>query len=246
MPAIDQQSRYGRGWKFAAPVVMALCGALLITSAKASDGDDLRGSDTLEFSDLVRGEEQRVQELEARVDELSQEIESLTASRGDSQTDEVNARTEQLMPEAALTPVQGPALSVTLNDAPTPPNADESSSGFNIEDYIVHQQDLEGVVNALWAGGAEAMTVMDQRLSSTSVIRCVGSVLLLHGRTYYPPYTITAIGDPDRLRDALDASPAVRDYRAWADDVGLGYEVADEGTVTMPAYSGSIGGSSTS
>ncbi|PSL05163.1 uncharacterized protein DUF881 [Haloactinopolyspora alba] len=87
---------------------------------------------------------------------------------------------------------------------------------------------------------------MDQRLSSNSTVRCVGSVLLLHGRTYYPPYTITAIGDHEAMRDALESSPTVQEYRDWADLVGLTYEVADEGTVTMPAYSSTIGGNSTS
>ncbi len=234
----------GRAWKFLAPVVLAFCGALLVTSAKASDGEDLRGSDILEFSDLVRNEEQRVEELEQRVVELNNEIEGLTESEGDSETDEVNERAEQLMPEAALTPVEGPGLSVTLDDAPTPPNVDENSESVNIEDYIVHQQDLEGVINALWAGGAQAITVMDERLTSTSTVRCVGPVLLLHGKTYYPPYTITAVGDRDAMRTALDNSPTVSEYRDWADEIGLGYDVTNEGTVTLPAHSGSIGGNS--
>ena len=244
MAAIDQQPGSGRGWKLAAPVALALCGALLITSAKAADGDDLRGSDILEFSDLVRTEEQRVRELEARVSELTSEIEELAASAENSRTAEVNERTENLMPHAGLTPVQGPGLSVTLDDAKNVPNTDRNSDEVNVEDYIVHQQDLEGVVNALWAGGAEAMTVMDQRVSLNSIIRCQGSVLVLHGRTYYPPYTITAIGDREAMRDALDDSPAVDEYRAWADLVGLTYDVTDAGTVTMPAYS--LGGSTTS
>jgi len=34
------------------------------------------------------------------------------------------------------------------------------------------------VVNALWAGGAEAMTIMGVRVISTSAVRCVGNTLL--------------------------------------------------------------------
>jgi uncharacterized protein YlxW (UPF0749 family) len=236
---IDSMRRIGRGWRFAAPIVLAFCGMLLVTSARAAGGDDLRGSDTLELPDLVRAEEQRVEELEAKITKLTSEIQQLTASRGDDKTADMNRKAEQLMPSAGLTPVAGPALTVTLDDAPTPPNADDE---YNVEDFIVHQQDLEAVVNALWVGGAEGMTVMDQRVVSTSTIRCVGSVLLMHGRTYYPPYTITAIGDAETMRAALKASPEVQDYRDWADRVGLTYRVADEGTVTMPAYTGTIRG----
>ncbi|MBB5787273.1 DUF881 domain-containing protein [Jiangella mangrovi] len=245
MDTISRPPQYTRAWKFLAPVVLAGCGVLLVTSAKAADGDDLRGSDIVEFSDLVRTEERRVQELQARVDDLSSDIEDLTASQGNSETEEIDSHTEELMPSAGLTPVEGPALSVTLDDAPIPGNLDEDSE-FNIEDYIVHQQDLEGVINALWAGGAEAMTVMDQRIVSTSTVQCEGPVLLLNGRTFYPPYTVTAIGDADAMRDALNESLAVREYRRWADRVGLRYDVTDEGTVTMPAYNGTIQGGQTS
>lgn len=245
MLTVERENKIGRGWKVAAPITLALCGVLLVTSAKAAGGDDLRGSDTLEFTDLVRAEEQRVEELNARIADLSDEIEELADNHRDGQTEEFDRLTQQLMPDAGLTPVRGPALAVVLDDALRPPTAEDEAEGFNIEDYIVHQQDLEAVVNALWAGGAEAMTVMDQRIVSTSTIRCVGSVLLLHGRTYYPPYTITAIGDTAAMRDALDSSPAVATYRDWAERVGLGYDVREE-TVTMPAYTGTIRGGSTS
>ncbi len=56
------------------------------------------------------------------------------------------------------------------------------------DDLVVHQQDVQAVVNALWAGGADAVQVMDQRLLSTSAVRCVGNTLLLNGRVYSPPY----------------------------------------------------------
>lgn len=245
MDTISPPSGYARAWKFLAPVVLAGCGVLLVTSAKAADGDDLRGSDVVELSDLVRTEERRIEELQVRADDLTSDIDDLTASQGNSETEEIDRHTEEVMPSAGLTPVEGPALSVTLDDAPEARNYDENSQ-FNLEDYIVHQQDLEGVINALWAGGAEAMTVMDQRMVSTSTIRCVGSVLLLHGRTFYPPYTITAVGDTDELRAALDESLAVREYRDWADRVGLRYDVTDDGNVTLPAYSGTVRGGQTS
>ena len=90
---------------------------------------------------------------------------------------------------------------------------------------VVHQQDLQAVMNALWAGGAEAMELMDQRVISTSAVRCVGNVLRLHGRLYSPPYEVRAIGNPADLRTALTASPAVQSYVRDAADVGLGWSV---------------------
>ena len=68
---------------------------------------------------------------------------------------------------------------------------------------IVHQQDVQAVVNALWAGGADGLAVMGQRLITTGAVRCVGNTLLLYGRTYSPPFRVTAVGDPTRLRASL-------------------------------------------
>jgi uncharacterized protein YlxW (UPF0749 family) len=104
----------------------------------------------------------------------------------------------------------------------------------------VHQQDIQAVVNALWAGGAEAMTLQDQRVISTTGIKCVGNTVVLHGVPYAPPYEITAIGDLDALQESLDSSEYVDGYKTYVDAYNLGYEVSTDQDVTMPPYDGSI------
>jgi uncharacterized protein YlxW (UPF0749 family) len=104
----------------------------------------------------------------------------------------------------------------------------------------VHQQDVQAVVNALWAGGADAMAIMDERIIATGAVRCVGNTLLLYGRTYSPPFRITAIGDAAAMRSALDVQPGVTLYRQAVQYFGLGYEVRDEPDVTLPGYDGPL------
>ena len=88
-----------------------------------------------------------------------------------------------------LPAVEGPGLVVTLDDSPLWENmVDANGSSANINDYVVHQQDIEAVVNALWAGGAESMQIMDQRVLFNSAVRCSGNVLLLQGKKYSPPF----------------------------------------------------------
>ena len=229
-----------RGWRFVAPIALALCGALLVVSARAADGTDLRPGENTRLSDLVRAEELRVEELTAEVERLSAEIEEFTSENGTARAGEMQKEVEELRPSAGFTAVRGPGLTVSLDDAPLPDDVEELAPDTQLEDYIVHQQDLEAVINALWAGGAEAMMVMDQRIISTSTIRCVGPVLLLQGRRYAPPYTITAIGDIGSMRDALDDSEKVAQYRQYADFIGLGYDVERHDGVTLPAYDGPI------
>ncbi len=84
---------------------------------------------------------------------------------------------------------------------------------------------MQAVVNALWAGGAEAMTLMGERVVSTSAVRCVGNTLILHGRVYSPPFVVTAVGDSEGMREALDLEPGVQLFLDYADRYGLGYAV---------------------
>ncbi len=96
------------------------------------------------------------------------------------------------------------------------------------------------MVNALWAGGAEAMTLMGQRIVSTSAVRCVGNTVILHGQVYGPPFVVTAVGEPDALRSSLEREPGVAFFQTFVDRFGLGYDVRSERSVTLPAYDGPI------
>ena len=134
--------------------------------------------------------------------------------------------------------MRGPAITVSIDDAPRRPGRPPLSDDPN--DLVVHQQDLQAVVNALRAAGAEAVTLMGERIIATSAVRCVGNTVLLHGRVYSPPFVVTAIGDQNALRDALDSDPGVAYFRTFVDRFGLGYTVRDERSVELPAYDGPL------
>ncbi|HEX6937611.1 MAG TPA: DUF881 domain-containing protein [Actinomycetes bacterium] len=228
-------------WRLAAPLAFATAGVLFATSAGAARGGDLRGGSRSDLSDLIRAEERRADEVAARVDRLRAEIEAATRRAGatDRRVAAEQRRSQGLELAAGTAPVVGPGLRVTLADAPR--SADRVlPEDASPDDLVVHQQDVQAVVNALWEGGAEAMQVMDQRVINTSAVRCVGNTLILQGRVYSPPYDITVIGDPVRLRAALDASEGVALYRYYADTFGLVYETADLDRVRLPGYDGSL------
>jgi len=62
----------------------------------------------------------------------------------------------------------------------------------------------------------------------------------LHGVVYSPPYVVQAIGDPQKLKRALDAAPDVIIYKQYVTAYQLGFKVAVESDVTMPAFSGAL------
>lgn len=227
-------------WAAVVPLVAAGAGLLFATSAQTSRGTDLRSSGRSDLVDVVRAQSRAVQVRAAAVQQLRTEVDALTARAGpgDVSVARLGAQANKLSPIAGTQAVTGRGLSVSLNDAQR--TAASLPEPFTADDIVVHQQDVQSVVNALWAGGAEAMTLMDQRVISTSAVRCVGNTLILQGRVYSPPYVIQAIGDPSRMRDALDRSPQIKVYREYVDAVGLGYDVKTRDKLTFPAYAGSL------
>jgi uncharacterized protein YlxW (UPF0749 family) len=126
---------------------------------------------------------------------------------------------------------------VTLSDSPL--WQDTQGAGLNgdtnVNDYVVHEQDLEGVINALWAGGAEVMMIQDQRVLPTTAVRCIGNVLLVEGKQYAPPYVIKAIGPVDAMEESLDTAQAVIIYKQYVDSIGLGWDMAVSDNLEFPS-----------
>ncbi|NED14867.1 DUF881 domain-containing protein [Streptomyces sp. SID9124] len=220
--------------------VFALAGLIFVTSANTAKGTNIRtDASLLKLSDLIQQRSEKNAALEESAASVRGDIDSL-AQRDNGSTKAEAARLKALERTAGTTELSGAAVSVTLNDAP--PNA-TASPGYpdpQPNDLVIHQQDLQAVVNALWQGGAKGVKVMDQRLISTSAVRCVGNTLILQGRVYSPPYKITAVGDTGALRRALDASPAIQNYLLYVKAYGLGWKVDEQGSVTLPGYSGTV------
>jgi uncharacterized protein YlxW (UPF0749 family) len=215
-------------------LVAALAGALFATNAGLFRGGDERHPQN--FTDLVELESARLEELATQVAALRAEVASLIEQESGRTPalEEVPAETELASGRLA---VQGPGVVVQLWDAPQ----GDAPVGARPDDLVVHQQDLESVMNALWAGGAEAMTIQGDRVTSWTAVRCVGSVLLMAGRTYSPPYEVAVIGDPDALLAALDASPGVQIYLQYVRALGLGWSVRTRPLIEMPAAEGARG-----
>jgi uncharacterized protein YlxW (UPF0749 family) len=228
-------------WRMAAPLAFAAAGILFATSAGASRGADLRGGTSSDLADLIRAEERRADDVTRQVDRLRAEIEAATERAGetDRRVAAATRRSRGLELAAGTAPVRGPGLRVTLADAPR--SADRVlPEDASPDDLVVHQQDVQAVVNALWLGGAEAMQIMDQRVITTSAVRCVGNTLILQGRVYSPPYVVRAIGDPERLTLALDSSVNVQLYRFYVEEYGLVYRTKEHSNLRLPGFEGSL------
>ena len=149
---------------------------------------------------------------------------------GEAQSTDREHQLADLGLAAGLVPVAGPGVRVTLDDS----ELDRAPTG-NVNDLVVHSQDVQAVVNALWKAGAEAVAINGQRLVSTSAVLCVGNTLLLNGTVHSPPYTVTAVG---AAKDRFEADSLVRRLHDDANAFGLRFSVAKTDEVEVPAYRG--------
>lgn len=229
-----------RVWRALVPLTALGAGLLFATSASTAQGTDLRAGRRTQLTDLIAEERRQVAAQEKDAARLRAEVARVqaVAAAGSSRVAAERAKGDALAEQAGLLPVTGPGLTVRLDDAPRKQGVAPASD--NPDDLVVHQQDVQAVVNALWAGGAEAMTLMGQRVISTSAVRCVGNTVVLHGQVYSPPFVVQAIGDAAAMRAALDAEPGVQLFRMYVDRFGLGYSVHASPRLRLPAYDGPL------
>jgi uncharacterized protein YlxW (UPF0749 family) len=226
-------------WQVLVPVVALLAGLLIATTAHAARGTNLRSAGQNNLADLIREAETKGNSADSQVRQLQAQIAAATGdiARSDQTIAQIDANAKSLELPAGLVAVTGSGLTVVLDDS----HEQFSTADVDPNTLVVHQSDMQAAVNALWAGGAEAMQVQDQRIIQTSAIRCVGNTLLLNGRVYSPPFTIAAIGDAQRMRKALDASHNLSQYRKDAESYGLRYSVDDKKSLPIAAYEAPIG-----
>ena len=197
----------------AAFLVLLFSGFLLSTNLRVNRSVVV-SNDTAE---LVEQRVKKVNSLRSEIDALSTRVNDLSKTL-DSQNADGSQDSESAGNGTMLPAVEGPGLVVTLDDSPLWENMVDANGSSAIE----------AVVNALWAGGAESMQIMDQRVLFNSAVRCSGNVLLLQGKKYSPPFKISAIGPVEGMRKALDDSEEVSIYKQYVSAFGLGWQVDEK------------------
>ncbi len=232
-----QARRSDGAWRIGTPVVILLCGALFIVSAANSDGTDLRPGRYTDLASLVKDEADQYAGLRDQVSDLDAQVQAMTASMRDRDVNRYHQRVAELKDPAGLTPRTGPGVTITLSDAPE--DVINSTTG-DVNLLLVHQQDIQAVVNALWRGGAEAVTVEGQRIVSTTGIKCEGNAVQLDGIPYGEPYVIVGVGELTSLTAALDADPYIQTYINDSEqaDIDVGWDLTPIAAITLPAYTG--------
>ncbi|MDN5898643.1 MAG: DUF881 domain-containing protein [Brachybacterium sp.] len=218
--------------------VITLLLALVLGFAVAVSVLDLRHEAAAEDSPRalleteVRQTRTETEQLEDRRTELEGQITDAQAAvleKGDVGGAE---RLEAFETAGTGVALSGPGVVLEIEDsAPLPASPGVSTGTVN----RVTDGDLQVAVNGLWAAGAEAIAVNGQRIGPTTAIRTAGSAVLVDFRPLSPPYRITALGDPQQLRNAVEESETGEYLQQISTRFGIRRSWEDAEDLAVPA-----------
>ena len=215
--------------------VVGVLGFLVVTSVLTGQAERQKAAPRkAELVQLIDGRRSLVRDLDAAVEVLRRDVavEQAKASQASSRGRREAQVQQQLAQQAGTMALTGPGLEVALAPSDRPPPSPEEAGA-----YQIHDADLQLVVNALWAAGAEAVAVNDSRLVATTPIRAAGGTIIVNFRPLSPPFVVEAIG-ADRVR--FDESEIARRFRRWTSLFGLGFTVRERPSVEVPGYTGRV------
>ena len=174
------------------------------------------------FENLKKVLENKQKELE--------KVRLLASTKNDTDTqNELEIKNNQKL--LGLTDISGPGFIITLEE-----NKEiKPSEVLNISGYLVHEEDLLFIVNELFNSGADAVSINNQRIVSTSAIQCDGNIIRINGKMVGVPITIQAIGYPERLDGALNRPGG---YLQMMASDGIKITTSRSDNITIQKYEG--------
>jgi uncharacterized protein YlxW (UPF0749 family) len=185
-----------------------------------------------QLQEKIIEEQSTIQKLDQQLQAIKQKVSDFEKNMSARQTEgkDVLNELQEVRMWVGLVPVTGPGLVVTLNDNKTVPDTG------NVNDYIVHEENIRQVVNELFAAGAEGISINGQRLTTNSSIRCVGPTVLVNEVKVVPPLEISSIGDSNTLETSLMMPKGVISTLKQFTKIDIKVEKKDQ--IKLPAYTG--------
>jgi uncharacterized protein YlxW (UPF0749 family) len=234
-PGEGGRGRGIRGWQVATAVALLVLGFLFVVQFRAgrtfSVYPEIPTRNIYALATLLRQEREARKALEKEVTDLRRQLHEFeqAVSQGKTLEEEMSKELETLRAYAGLLPMRGPGVVVRVEDA--------KQQARGISPVVVQYQDIVAIVNELWAAGAEAVAINDQRVTASTGLGQVGGTIVVNLKRVRGPYEIRAIGDPETLAGAMNIRGGlVESLRA----LGLVITVEQAQNVEVPAYKGTI------
>lgn len=202
--------------------------AIMFTQFKTVEQTDITAIETMRETELrteLADWKTKYEELEEKLNETESKISEYQAEVSNSEEssnvlDKELAETNMYL---GYTKLQGEGIEITLSDN---------------EYKTIDRWDLLQLVNELKLAGAEAISINNERIVSTTEIATVGvQFILINGNRIPAPFTVKAIGDKKYLESAITIKGGYIDEMK-VNEKTVNYTVKD--LIEIPAYSGKI------
>jgi len=217
-------------------IVIAAVGVVLgIALAQARSAAPDVAAARADLIERVRALNQENRDLRVRIDDERTALAEAQGALlvGNDRAESILSQSGSLALTGGYRRVSGPGVTITLRDPPAsavlPADADPALAR-------ILDADLQDVVNGLWAAGAEAVAINNQRLATTTAIRQAGSAILVGYRPVLAPYRVRAIGPPD-LADRFTRQPVNEQLSALNADYGIGVTIVPGRFLALPGAS---------
>jgi uncharacterized protein YlxW (UPF0749 family) len=215
-----------------------LAGAVLViglvvgvAASNLTAADSPRAAARADLIQQITARRTQVDQLSAQAQTLQADLTAREASRLGDQGE--LARGRSLAIAVGALPMEGPGMTVTLDDAP---DADQAT-GTDAGEKRGFSRDVQIVVNALWQAGAEAISINGMRLTSLSEIRFAGSAIVVGHRALNRPYVVTALGPPRDLPGDFADGPGGTYISTLHSTFGIRADTEVSQRLTVPAAS---------
>lgn len=196
-----------------------------VTVSKNYEENNLR-AEVLKFKEKY---DNRVRDIEKLEKEL--ETERKNAAQNNAELEKSESQIKKSNKMIGLSEVKGPGVIVTLKDG-----KQNTSNLLNAMDLMIHDIDVLSVINELKNAGAEAISINDQRIVSTSAILCDGNVITINKVKVGAPFVIKAIGLPESLSALERPGGYIELLKSYSIEASL--EKSNE--ITIPKYAGKL------
>ena len=232
-----------KNWQVPVTIVCLLTGIFTVyafrtNSAYQNSKTDVNKSKSL--VGIIHYLENETNLMESHVKDIRTDIDGIqrNQAQGSKNSANLQKRLEAAKYYAGLSDAKGPGIVITLDDNKT--GSDQAQKAdptqYDAKDYIVHDKNILYLVTVLRSSGAKVISVNDQRIITTSNIRCAGPIIIVNSTRLAPPYIIKAIGNPDQLAEAIKRS----DEFVYIQSINLPSQITKQPDVSIPAYNGPI------
>ncbi len=176
----------------------------------------------------VREENVKLQNVKNDYESKIKEFED-TASQGSLYAKILKEELDQARILAGIEDVEGPGITVVVDDL-------KFSEKVNYP--LISYSMLLELLNELNAAGAEAVSINEQRIISTSEIRQIGGIHInINTVSFAPPFVFKAIGDPKTLEAALRLREGIAEK---LENSGVAVTITQEQLIKIQKYNGVI------